>query len=71
MNKKRKPCSGELVNDRLNGATHDRRNGATRKCPKSDLGGPFKLGIFTSFLGHFFCSLTTGFWVFKVGFVER
>jgi hypothetical protein len=37
------------VNDRLNRASDDRRNGAISKGPKSISNGPFKLVFFTSF----------------------
>jgi hypothetical protein len=39
------------VNDRLNRATHDRRNGAISKGSKTISNSPFKLAFFTSFLG--------------------
>jgi len=50
-----KPCGkvgrrcGPNVNDRLNSASDDRRNGAISKGPKSISNGPFKLVFFTSF----------------------
>ena len=37
-----------LVNDRLNGASRDRRNGAISKGPKTISNRPFKLVFFTS-----------------------
>jgi len=43
-----------VVNDRFNGATDDRRNEASKKGSKRDLGPPFDLGDFTSFLGSLF-----------------
>lgn len=43
--------SREPVNDHLNRATHDRRNRATAKCPKSGFGRPLKQGFYTSFPG--------------------
>ena len=56
------------VNDRLNGATDCRRNGATRKCPKWHFGTVSKLAFFTSFLGFaFFCSLTFCKWFYRAG----
>jgi hypothetical protein len=39
------------VNDRLNRARGDRRNGAISKGPKTISNSPFKLVFFTSFLG--------------------
>jgi putative transposase len=52
--------SGEHVNDRSNGATHDRRNGAISKCPKSGFRIGSKLQIFTPFQRRVFtCSLTS------------
>ena len=56
------------VNDRLNGATDCRRNGATRKCPKWHFGTVSKLDFFTSFLGFaFFCFLTFCKWFYRAG----
>ena len=40
-----------IVNDRLNRASGDRRNGAISKGPKTISNSPFKLAFFTSFLG--------------------
>ena len=57
------PINGyPYVNDRLNGATHDRRNEASKKRQKSGLGQLFKSGFFTSFLRcDFLRSLTVCF----------
>jgi hypothetical protein len=41
--------SGSPVNDRFHGATDDRRNGASKKGSKRDLGPPFQSVDFTSF----------------------
>jgi IS1 family transposase len=54
-------CTPAIVNDRVNGATHDRRNGAISKGQKTISDSPFKLVIFASFLGGFFIYFLTVF----------
>ena len=49
------------VNDRHNGATDFRRNGASEKGCKRVFGPPFQSGDLTSFRSLFFCSLTACF----------
>ena len=49
----------DAVNDRLNGATHDRRNGASSKWKKSSLRTGQKLWFFTPFQSGFFRLILT------------